>query len=264
MYYTNEPVVNMRESPSQYSKVVSQTIFSEKLKIEEKEKKFAKVTTTDGYTGWIPISTIAERKDSYRSSIKVSRLSAHLYRFKDIEFGPILTLPYGACLACKEGTDSRWIEVILPDDTTAFIQKGDVAIEPSLKQKKDLVDFSKKFLDKPYTWGGRSSFGYDCSGFVQMLYNKIGISLQRDAKQQVLDERFKEVLAEKAEPGDLIFWGLSKDRISHVGMYIEEGKFIHSVAIENQPWIRISDLDGTEWKENCPYRPYRSIQQLKS
>lgn len=182
--------------------------------------------------------------EPYGTSLKVSRLAAHVYGVKDTEFGPIQTLPYGSKLQSLDETDPRWINIVLPDGKKCYIQKGDVALEQELYNKEDLVAFSQKFLGLPYTWGGRSSFGYDCSGFVQMLYNQIGIDLQRDSKLQVEDGRFQTVSMDDIETGDLIFFGKSEQKISHVGMCLGNGQFIHSTVSEYQPWIRVSNLVG--------------------
>ena len=125
------------------------------------------IATPDGYLGWVEAGSFIQRTE-YSKDVEVSRLRAHVYGKADTEFGPILTLPFGSHLE-KIDSDARWHRVRLPDERVAFIQIGDVAEEPF-----DLVSFSQKFLGLPYTWGGRSSFGYDCSGFVQMLYARLG------------------------------------------------------------------------------------------
>lgn len=264
LFYVNEPVVNMREAATHDSTVVSQGVYSEKVVIEKKEGEWAYVETPDHYHGWMPLSAIAERDGLYETSLKVSRLSAHVYGVKDTEFGPIKSLPYGSRLKTLDDSDPRWIKIILVDGKEAFIQRGDVAEEPEIKGKEDLPAFAKGFLGLPYTWGGRSSFGYDCSGFAQMLYSKIGIDLKRDSKDQVQDSRFQVIEMEQLEPGDLIFFGRSNQKSSHVGLYIGEGKFIHSTVRENQPWLRISSLSDLEWSGHPDaFYPFRSFRQFK-
>src|SRR5690606_7584044 len=130
----------------------------------------------------------------------------------DTEYGPLITLPFGSKLQKIHTPDVRWHEVLLPDERIAYIQKGDVEGEPF-----DLIPFTQKFLGLPYTWGGRSSFGYDCSGFIQMLFGPLGIPLPRDARQQIALGRETKDL----KPCDLIFWGISEKDIRHVGMFLE-------------------------------------------
>lgn len=249
----------MREHPSKDSKVVSQVVFNEEITVERVEGEWAFIKSSDTYSGWTLKPSYIERDHPYPSNISISRLSAHLYAIEDTEFGPIITLPYQTKLQAI-GEGDRWIKVLLPDQTSAYIQKGDVLPEPKIHTKQDLALFSQKFLGLPYTWGGRSSFGYDCSGFIQMLYSQLGIHLQRDARQQVLDPSFKAIAIDALEDGDLLFFGKSLNQIQHVGMYVGNHSFIHATSRENLPWIRISKLSDLEWSGHPnAYYPYRQF-----
>lgn len=265
LFYVNDPVVDMRASPSLESEVVSQTILAEKVSVETQIGEWAYILTPDQYPGWVPAKSLISRNKPYKASLKVSRLAAHVYAVKDIKFGPIKTLPFGSKLRLVESSDSRWLKVALPDGKECYIQKGDVCPEKMTFAKKDLAPFSQKFIGLPYTWGGRSSFGYNCSGFVQMLYNQIGVNLPRGSKQQISDPRFKTVPIESAEPGDLVFFGKSKQKIAHVGLYLGNGTFIHSTTRELQPWIRISNLSQFCWSGHkdatYSYRVFRQLVQ---
>lgn len=264
-FYIIDPLVEMREEPSSSSKLVSQALFAEVINNQEISGEWTKITTPDGYGGWIRSKGLTSTNAPYHTTIKTSRLKAHIYNVEDTEYGPILSLPYGSPLKVLDDSNPRWFKVELPNSTICFIQKGDAAEEPPLKKKQELVAFSQKFLGLPYTWGGRSSFGYDCSGFVQMLYGKIDIQLQRDAKQQILDDRFQEVSLEDLEPGDLIFFGKTDGKIGHVGMSIGNDQFIHASPRENMPWIRVSSLHDLEWSGHPDaYYPFRKGRQLIS
>lgn len=263
-FYINEPVIDMRESPSVDSKVVSQALFSEEVCLQEMCGEWSCIHTPDGYSGWILSECLTNLAEPYETHLKTSRLMTHLYGVKDTEWGPIKSLPYGSKLKLLDSTDSRWLKIALPDGLECYVQRGDVAEEPILLYKYELPHFSQKFLGLPYTWGGRSSFGYDCSGFIQMLYSQIGVNLQRDSKQQILDSRFRSIAIEELGPGDLIFFGKSAQKIMHVGMYIGDDQFIHASSRENKPWIRISRLSDFEWS-GVPnaYYPYRTARQCK-
>lgn len=263
LFYINEPVAVMREEVTHDSRVASQALFSEKVSVEKQVGDWSLITTPDGYQGWAQTAALVGRENVYDTDLKVSRLAAHLYGIKDTEFGPIKTLPFGSQLKALDASDARWIKVILPDEKECFIQRGDVAILPTLTSKADLAEFANKFKGLPYTWGGRTSFGYDCSGFVQMLYNQIGVQLQRDAKQQILDERFQDVSLDMLTPGDLVFFGQNPGKIQHVGLYIGDSQFIHSTVKEFQPWIRVSSLKDPAWAGGdgaaYPYRVFRKF-----
>lgn len=99
----------------------------------------------------------------------------------------------------------------------------------SLGQKRD-VEFikltAKKYLNAPYQWGGKSPFGIDCSGFVQMVFKINGYRLSRDAVQQV--KQGKAVTFKDVQPGDLVFFKNKDGRITHVGIFLGDDKIIHA------------------------------------
>ena len=251
--YIHLPVVDMREGPSRASKVVSQALFGERIQLQERMADWDLIVTPDGYTGWIQLGAWVMREGVYPKDLEVTRLSAHIYSSPDTEYGPLLTLPYGSPLQLIS-SDLRWHQVCLPNGQIAFVQKGDVVPESF-----DLISFTKKFLGLPYTWGGRSSFGFDCSGFVQMVYGRMGILLPRDAREQILTGQETEV----PTLGDLIFWGKSKQDIRHVGICLGGTQFIHASARENRPYLRVSQLTDEAWSGDDCY-PYRASIQKKS
>lgn len=252
------PVVDMRAEPGYPSKVVSQALFGEEIQIKEKIGDRVLIETPDGYSGWVADGAFITRDRVFNKDLELTRLRAHIYAMPDTEFGPLITLPYGCKLHALENIDSRWLKVQLVDGKEAYVQKGDVDPEPH-----DLISFSKKFLGLPYTWGGRSSFGYDCSGFVQMLYAQRGIHLPRDASQQILDRRAVQVKIEQLTAGDLIFWGKSEHEIKHVGMSLGRLEFIHTSVRENKPYLRISSLTDLEWSGRPDvFYPFRTARRI--
>lgn len=250
----------MRKTPSEKSEVVSQALFSEKITILDSIDKWSLISTSDGYLGWVfPDSfTIL---DSYPTSLIVSCLSAHLYAEKDIQYGPMLTLPFGVRLFVVDNNDPIWTTIKTPLGEICYMQRGNLS-SPQIIKKKDLGPLSLQFLGIPYTWGGRSSFGYDCSGFVQMLYSHIGIELQRDSCDQVADSRFKQIEIKQLQAGDLIFWGHDENRIRHVGLSLGSGQFIHATIKENKPWLRISSLTDSTWNCQSGAYSYRTARSL--
>lgn len=264
LLYIQDSVVDMREEATDTSRVASQAVFAEKVEVEKEVEGWSYIKTPDQYLGWVPNQVLVVRDKPYEGDIRVSRLVAHVFGINDTEYGPIITLPYGTKLQSLDSTDARWIKVLLPNSKEGYIQKGDVALESTLSSKDELVSFSQRFLGLPYTWGGRTSFGFDCSGFMQMLYQQIGVDLQRNARLQILDPRFYSIPIESLEVGDLIFFGKSEQKIMHVGMSIGSGQFIHTSPRENKPWLRISHLSDFEWSGHPnAYYPYRTAKQLK-
>ncbi|HEY5506691.1 MAG TPA: NlpC/P60 family protein [Coriobacteriia bacterium] len=93
------------------------------------------------------------------------------------------------------------------------------------------VAVAKTFLGVPYLWGGTTPHGFDCSGFVQYCYAKIGISIPRTSRSQFTSGQFiPPARTDLLEPGDLVFFAYNGDptQVHHVGMYVGGGVFIHA------------------------------------
>ena len=256
------PVVNMRKGASENSEVVSQAIFAEIVTRTQESGDWSLITTPDGYSGWVKSSSLVSHSGNYETSVKISLPVAHLYAQKESIFGPLLTLPFGVKLKVMDESDPDWICVQLPFNECCFVRKGTVVPYRSIS-REEMIRLSFDFLGSPYTWGGRSSFGFDCSGFIQMLYGQMGIELKRDSHLQSKDPRFHEVLIENLQMGDLIFWGFGEDQIRHVGLYIGQGQFIHTSSREHMPYLRISNLRDPTWDASSasvyPYRVFKAL-----
>jgi cell wall-associated NlpC family hydrolase len=144
----------------------------------------------------------------------------------------------------EESAQGRWLEVRLPDDRAGWLQRGDAMFDSKLLTISETIALSKRFLRLPYFWGGTSTFGFDCSGFTQMLCRRRGVTIPRDASVQAKWEGAVPVDRADLKPGDLLFFGES--RITHTGMYIGEGEFINATTHE-RPVVQISDLADPYW-----------------
>jgi cell wall-associated NlpC family hydrolase len=256
-YVVSVPVANMFSKPSADVDVVSQAIFSTNVEELAEQDGWIKIRTPqDGYTGWVSRADLAELHGNtgYASTgevAEVEQLRSNLYREADVtSYAPVMTLPFEARLqVVQEKPGGRWLKVDLPDQRVAWVQQGDVAL--SMNGGADLqphmtipqmVDFSHRFLGLPYTWGGSSSFGYDCSGFVQMLMRQRGYLIPRDADVQAAWSGFEPVKVSKLRAGDVLFFG-GHGKITHTGMFIGHGKFIQATT-HDHPVIQISPLDA--------------------
>lgn len=108
-----------------------------------------------------------------------------------------------------------------------------------------LIAKAKNFIGLPYRFGGTSpTSGFDCSGFMQYVYKQTAnINLPRTSGSMAqVGER---VSRDALKPGDMVFFSLGGGRISHVGMYIGEGRFIHSPSTGKS--ISITSLDTGYW-----------------
>ena len=113
-------------------------------------------------------------------------------------------------------------------------------------QASELVVNAMGFLGVPYKRGGNSAeTGFDCSGFVRAMYEQtVGLLLPRRADQQaaatqVIDKK-------ELQPGDLVFFNTMRRNFSHVGIYVGDGKFIHSPRSGSE--VRVEDMGVAYWK----------------
>jgi probable lipoprotein NlpC len=106
---------------------------------------------------------------------------------------------------------------------------------------------SCKYLRTPYRSGGANQSGFDCSGFVyRSFHDALGVSVPRDSQSLYLwAER---ISIEEAIPGDLVFFRTtSRGTISHVGIYLGDGQFIHSASTGSRTGVIYSNLNETYW-----------------
>ncbi|HUN61169.1 MAG TPA: NlpC/P60 family protein [Candidatus Sulfotelmatobacter sp.] len=253
-YVVIKPVANMYRKPTQTSDVVSQAIFgSNAIRIAGKWH-WVNIRTDDGYTGWVQSSAVHKLKGQrYGTSgdvVRVSDLSANLYREPDVtKHAPLLTLPWQSRLEAlpdKVDEHNRWLKVRLPDGQLAFVQNGDVSSDFAPLTIEQTIAVAKKFLGVTYTWGGSSDFGFDCSGFTQMLMRLRGMVMPRDADLQAAWSGVVPVERKDLQAGDLLFFGDRPDHITHTGMYIGNCEFIHDTTHEH-PGVQISVLDEQPW-----------------
>lgn len=103
-----------------------------------------------------------------------------------------------------------------------------------------IIATAKKYMGVPYVWGGESPSGFDCSGFMQYVLGKNGISLPRTASLQY--QEGTPISKANLKAGDLVFFSTYKAGASHVGIYLGNGDFIHASSSNG---VTISDLSST-------------------
>lgn len=162
----------------------------------------------------------------------------------------ISTLPQNSKVTIT-GSEGEWYKIIANgqegyvvarcvDRVTATSRSG------SSSTAKKVVEFAKQQLGKKYVWGGNGPSSFDCSGLTKYVYSKVGITLERVSASQATQG----IKVDKAnlQAGDLVFFSGINSRsanakISHVGIYIGNGKFIH--AANSSRGVVTDELDST-------------------
>ena len=276
------PVANMYSGPSDSTDVVSQAIYGSNVTLLTARGEWCRIQTADHYKGWVPSRQLrlVQNGNGYATGgviVQVESLFANLYREPDVtRHKPVLTIPFEARLevipeeSADESKDAKparaapkaaatakpgkkpntegWLQVRLPDKRSAWVQSSDVIADAKPLSIPESIELAKRFLGIPYLWGGSSSFGFDCSGFTQMLLRARGLNMPRDADKQAAWSGLVAVDRKELQAGDLLFFGSSARAITHTGMYIGDGEFIHDTT-NGHPVVQISRLDDQPWTQ---------------
>lgn len=156
-----------------------------------------------------------------------------------------------AAHAAPQGTNSDDMDPLLADKGL-LTRLEDVSHKVADKAQTvagragDLVVNAMGFLGVPYKRGGNSAeTGFDCSGFVRAIYQQtVGLVLPRRADQQAASTQV--IDKKELQPGDLVFFNTMRRTFSHVGIYVGDGKFIHSPRSGSE--VRVDDMRQSYWQ----------------
>jgi len=227
----NQPLVPIRREPSERAEMVSEALLGEQVEILETTDKWLKIRIlSDKYEGF------ADRKMIYlpsEAALEQMR-TLPLVRIK-VPVGTVLRsdgqrlrVPFGAAFHVLSSGEMQ-----VADEMYSCNARQICASAP--KTSAEAIRVARMFLGAPYRWGGKTVFGIDCSGLVQIVFSHTGILLPRDASQQVCCGVAVPALA-SARAGDVAFFSNETDNITHTGILLSNRKIIHSsgcVKIEN-------------------------------
>ena len=265
-----QSVINFRTSGRYAAEAATQVMMGTPLEILEKKGGWTRAISPEGYISWVTSGSLQEfnkkEMEDYLRAPKVivttkyatitSAPKSNSGMVSDVVWGNILI-----DLGKKDGMQ----KVSLADGREEYLPSSDVeSFDKWLKQRdltaENIISTAREFIGVPYMWGGTSMKAVDCSGFTKTVYFLNGVILARDASQQCYtgdDVDIKDYTDNKnytvdalgnLKKGDLIFFGTKatpekKERITHVGIYIDNGKFIHSATRVKENSLVPTDSD---------------------
>jgi cell wall-associated NlpC family hydrolase len=248
-------VAPLRSEPGHGSEQVSQLLMGESFEIEERDStgEWIRVRClADGYQGWLRSwygwqVAVAERSAwQRRATWRCARVHETVRAEPRRGATVVAVLPWGARLEESGRQSWSWREVMLPDGRSGYVPRRSLAAGSApggAPTGRRLLKTAAAFLGVSYLWGGRSSWGMDCSGLVQTVFAWHGVQLPRDATDQmsVLSRgrrRGRRRGLESARLGDLLFFGPDEKTATHVAISTGGQEFLHA-----QGEVRLSSLD---------------------
>lgn len=221
-------IAPLREAPSADAALSTQALKGERVTVYDRNSEgFAwGQLNSDSYVGWLPDRALT--KPGAAPTHKIIAIRTFAFPGPSIKLPPAETLPMGAMVV-----------VTREDDTFAVTREGWYLPKQHLAgldyREPDFVAVAERFVGTPYLWGGKSSFGIDCSGLVQIALNAAGMPCPRDTdmQQDDLGRPLEAAESGKLQRGDLIFWK------GHVAIVRDALTIVHAnayhmaTAIEN-------------------------------
>ena len=204
------------------SEMITQGLMFESVSIQSEQDNWLNITMEDGYEGWVHNFYVSESHVNCQKSIMVTDRYAPLRLQCGTDSQIMALLSFGTVVPLIEKT-SGYCTIQLINGSEAFIPAQRKILS---KNRSDIIRLATSLFGVPYLWGGKSSFGYDCSGFIQMVLKTVGIPVDRDSNKQEKDEKLEDISISDALPGDLMFFS-ENDCINHVVFIAGEGKIIH-------------------------------------
>lgn len=219
--FVSVPAAPVRLKPRHQREMVTQLLFGEAVEVlKEKGSLWVKIRSLhDEYEGWITrtLLTEADKEEAQQPAVHIT---TGLLNTVHLGNDTIMQIPLGSSLRGFSNGTGRMGQLAYRIDNHS---KDRTAEKPSGELVESLT---RQWLNAPYCWGGRTIYGVDCSGFVQVNFKMMGIDLPRDAWQQAQEGEPVDKLKE-AKTGDLAFFD-DREEIVHVGIMLGNDRIIHA------------------------------------
>lgn len=220
------PVAQLRPKPDLAGGVDTELLFGETVRVFDRADGFAWVQAgEDGYVGYLPEAVLGV-PDEPTHRIVVPR--TFVYPTPELRRFPLMALSMGSRVTVTgeaETRGTRYFTLAVADTEAGNAGGGGAVIAGhclplSDNIGDDYVAVAERFIETPYLWGGRSGFGIDCSGLVQLAMMMVGRSAPRDSDMQAA--MGAPIAREQLERGDLVFWK------GHVGIMENDEMLLHA------------------------------------
>lgn len=275
----NLSVANLRTEPKHPAELATQALLGTKVKVLKEYEDWYLVQTPDEYLSWVDNFGIVlfneEEFINWNNSEKLiySNVYGIVRETTDNNSLPVSDVVAGNILLIINEEENHYF-VSFPDGRKGYLNKKELKYYSEWLTSFDfnrekIIETAKQYMGVPYLWGGTSIKGFDCSGFTKTVFFLNGILLPRDASQQIF---VGELVDDKKEfnnllPGDLVYFGYKateerKERITHVGIYMGDYKFIHAAGR-----VKINSFDKnsplfSEFRYNTYIRSKRILSSI--
>ena len=204
--------------------------------------------TVEGYMSseYLTVSTTADAALGY-GLVDTDGSSLNIRAAAGTSYDTVASIPGGTVLE-MEGVDNGWYKVTY-SGKTGYVSSDYITIttEPDATETASsdlgaqIVAYAEEYLGTPYVLGGNGPNQFDCSGFTKYVYSHFGYTLNRTATDQL--QNGVSVSKDELQPGDLVFFKYRTSKpVSHVGIYIGNGEFIH--ASTNRYVVQIDQMES--------------------
>ena len=231
-------IATLRTEPKHSAEIATQGIMGAPVKVLQKCDDWYRVQMADDYIAYVPESSLAFKTEAQMKTWRKANryiVTAYDSRLVTEPLGDetVSDLVMGNVLEYKT-SQGGWLKLATPDGRVGWVSAADVAELSQWSQQgfsaAQIEKTARRMMGSSYLWGGTSTKVTDCSGLSKVCYLSNGIILQRDASQQALTGKIMKKGTDwrQYETGDLLFFGNEKTgRVTHVGIYLRDGKYIH-------------------------------------
>ena len=257
-------VASLRTAGRHSAEMATQGIMGMPLQVLDRDDDWYRVRMPDDYIAYVPGNSLIRIDNArFEEWKKAKRYIVTVYQTRLVSEpkgdATVSDLVMGNILEYK-GEQGKWVRLATPDGREGYVEKSEVE-ELAKWAKQDfnaaqIEATAHRMMGSGYLWGGTSTKLTDCSGLAKVSYFSNAIILQRDASQQALTgEIIKANEWQQAQTGDLLFFGTQSGRVTHVAIYLRDGKYIHCSG-----QVKINSVDPAD--PDYLTTPFLSISRI--